>query len=78
MCRKDQDSRNQCDTVTGFTGEILIGERSEPPMSVELSDLSLYSVFIYIYIYIRPYVVHVPLTRNAQTSDGRLRFNGQY
>ena len=56
----------------------IIGERSEPPLSVELSEFSLYLyiyiynyiyIFIYIFIYFRPYVVHVPLTRYAQTSD---------
>ena len=39
-------------------------------------------VYIYIYIYLYPWVDHlVPrgprVTRNAQTSDGRFRFNGQ-
>ena len=58
----------------------LIGERSEPPLSVELSEFSLYLYILYIYLYIyiyiyflfiyfRSYVVHVPLTRYAQTSD---------
>ena len=64
----------------------LIGERSEPPLSVELSEFSLYLFIylficlLYIYVYFRPYVVHVPLTRNAKTSGRprRLRFNGQY
>ena len=58
----------------------VIGERSEPPLSVELSEFSLYLyiyiyiyiyifIYIYLFIYFRPYVVHVPLTRYAQTSD---------
>ena len=63
-----------------FSAFHLIGERSEPPFSVELSEFSLY-LYIYIYniyiyiiiiyllIYFRPHVVHVPLTRYAQTSD---------
>ena len=41
---------------------------ASPPLSVELSEFSLY-LFIYLclymYIYFRLYVVHVPLTRNA-------------
>ena len=50
----------------------IIGERSEPPLSVELSEFSLYLyiyIYIYLFIYFRSYVVHVPLTRYAQTSD---------
>ena len=34
-----------------FFGNVIIGERSEPPLSVELSDFSLY-LYIYIYIFI--------------------------
>ena len=50
---------------------IIVGERSEPPLSVELSEFSLYlyNNYIFIFIYFRPYVVHVQLTRYAQTSD---------
>ena len=62
---------------------IIIGERSEPPLSVELSEFSLYLYIIiynYIYIYNIIYLFIMPLTRNTQMSDRprRLRFNGQY
>ena len=70
-------------------GRTIIGERSEPPLSVELSDFSLYlciyTVYnIYIYIYIlnifqavrRARAVNARATRKRQT--GRLRFIGQY
>ena len=30
---------------------LLVGERSEPPLSVELSEFSLYLYIIYIYIF---------------------------
>ena len=53
----------------------IIGERSEPPLSVELSEFSLYLyiyiyIFIYLFIYFRPYVVHVPLTRYIRANVG--------
>ena len=53
---------------------LFIGERSEPPLSVELSEFSLYLyiyiyIYIYLFIYFRLYVVHVPLTRHVQTLD---------
>ena len=35
----------------------IIGERSEPPLSVELSEFSLY-LYIYIYIYIYVYIFY--------------------
>ena len=36
---------------------IIIGEQSEPPLSVELSEFSLYLyIYIYIYIYIYMYI----------------------
>ena len=38
-----------------FFGNVIIGERSEPPLSVELSDFSLY-LYIYIYIFIYIYL----------------------
>ena len=36
-------------------GRTIIGERSEPPLSVELSEFSLY-LYIYLYIYIYIYI----------------------
>ena len=55
----------------------LIGERSEPhtyrTVGKNIRHIYIYICFlyiiIYIYIYDRPCVVHVPLTRYAQTSD---------
>ena len=37
--------------AVAFSNYYIIGERSEPPLSVELSEFSLY-LYIYIYIYI--------------------------
>ena len=38
----------------------IIGERSEPPLSVELSDFSLLYIYIYIYIiYIYIYILYI-------------------
>ena len=36
-------------------GEFIIGERNEPPLSVELSEFSLY-LYIYIIIYVYIYI----------------------
>ena len=68
--------------VMCFSLSIVIGERSEPPLSVELSEFSLYLYNIYIFIYL--YISAVRRTRavNARATRkrriGRLRFNGQY
>ena len=47
------DSLNRTDMYiyTGIYIYIIIGERSEPPLSVELSEFSLY-LYIYIFFYI--------------------------
>ena len=45
---------------------LVIGERSEPHTYRTVGKNLRH---IYIYIYIRPCDVHVPLTRYAQTSD---------
>ena len=55
---------------------IVIGERSEPPLSVELSEFSLY-LYIYIYIYLYIYIFQAvrrarainALCANVYTSD---------
>ena len=55
---------------------IIIGERSEPhtyrTVGKNLRHIYIYMFFIYIilYIYIRPYVVHVPLTRALRANVG--------
>ena len=42
---------------------------ANPPLSVEFAEFFLY-LFIYRFnIHFRPYVLHVPLTRNVQTSE---------
>ena len=57
------------------TPSTLIGRAEvSSPLSVEFVEFWLYLfiyrfMHIYIYIYFRPYVVHMPLTCNAQTSD---------
>ena len=58
-----------------YSGFIYNWRAERAPLSVELSEFSLYLyIYIYIFIYFRPYVVHVPLTRNAQTSDRPVEF----
>ena len=59
----------RCDMVV-YCSVVYIAEASLP-LSVELSKFLLYlfkHVYIYIFIYFRPYIVHVPLMRNVQTS----------
>ena len=41
--------------ITRADKKIIIGERSEPPLSVELSEFSLY-LFIYLFIYMFIYI----------------------
>ena len=55
------------------TDSMIIGERSEPPLSVELSEFSLY-LYIYIHVYIYIFIYIFQVVRRARAVNA-LRAN---